>query len=88
MTIYVEGDSVRALYVDNEGHVIRYVSPTTGDAGASSAVLVSDPSQQGPAFRLTYVPTAEGAVAGTFEIARPGSTDFKAYLSWRMSRPK
>ena len=45
------GRSYKAIYFDNEGHVIHYdlsiPTPTT-------AVFVSSPSQPGPQFRLSY----------------------------------
>jgi hypothetical protein len=45
------GQPYRAIYFDNEGHVIHYeVSVPT----ASSVIFLSDPSRPGPQFRLSY----------------------------------
>ncbi len=83
MIVYVEQAKVRADYYDNEGHVIRYAvtSPSSGEA-----VFVSDVSSGAPGYRLTYRLDAAGEMAGKFEIAPPGTGDFKTYLTWKMHR--
>jgi hypothetical protein len=80
MVIYAEGDTVRADYYDNEGHVIRYVVrvPAPG-----TAVFVSAPVGNGPRYRLTYAQTGASTVDGRFEIAPPSAPEtFRTYLSW------
>src|SRR5262245_55240553 len=63
----------RAIYFDSEGHVIRY-EITQG--GANAATFQSEPSQQGPRYRLTY--TRSGAtLSGIFAIAGAGTQDYK-----------
>ncbi len=85
MVIYAaSGGTVRADYYDSEGHIIRYAvqSPAPGEA-----VLVSDPADGAPRFRLTYKLASPGVLKGTFEIAPPGAGDaFKPYLSWESRR--
>jgi len=66
LTVFAEGGRLRALYLDNEGHVIRYaVQPL--DRGV---VFQSEPAP-GPAFRLTYTSRGEGAATVAFAIAPP-----------------
>jgi hypothetical protein len=72
------GQPMKAIYFDNEGHVIHY-EVTTPDA--TTAVFLSDASQPGPQFRLTY--ELKGAVmTGKFQMHMPGSADWKSYLEW------
>ncbi len=79
MLIYrAPGSGIRAVYVDNEDHVIQY-SVTTAD-NPRSAVFLSDETAGAPRFRLTYRMKPDGTVAITFDIAPPGAKDFKTYL--------
>lgn len=82
--IYPEGPAgaLRAIYFDNEGHVIHY-SVTAPKAG--SLVLLSDATQPGPQFRLSYELTG-GVMAGKFQIRMPGQADFVSYLEWTGGR--
>jgi hypothetical protein len=70
--------SYKALYCDNEGHVIRYdlsfPTPTT-------AVFVSSPSQPGPQFRLSYE-LRGSTMYGRFQMRMSGESEFKSYLEW------
>ena len=45
------GKSFKAIYFDNEGHVLYYDVSTPSDR---LAVFLSDPAAPGPQFRLTY----------------------------------
>jgi hypothetical protein len=76
------GQPLKALYLDNEGHVIHYdVSTPT----ASSVVFLSEASRPGPRFRLSY--ELKGSVLfGKFQGLMPGQTEWKSYLEW--SGPK
>jgi hypothetical protein len=72
------GQPLKAIYFDNEGHVIHY-DVSTPDA--TTAIFVSDSSQQGPQFRLTY--ELKGAVmSGKFQMRMPGQPEWKSYLEW------
>jgi hypothetical protein len=73
MVIYVEKD-LKAIYFDNEGHVIHY----TVEAGPDMVRFVSDQ------YRLTYRKTGE-KLALDFEIAPPGKP-FANYLHATLRR--
>lgn len=76
------GQPLRAIYFDNEGHVIHYTvtapTPTTAE-------FLSDTSQPGPQFRLFYQLKGE-AMSGKFQIRMPGQQEWKSYLEWTGSR--
>lgn len=78
--IYADGpeQGLRAIYFDNEGHVIHYsvALPKPG-----TAVLLSDPARPGPQFRLTYELSGD-QMAGKFQMKMPGQADFASYLEW------
>ena len=78
--VYRESDSapLRAIYFDNEGHVIRYdvTAPK-----ANTAVFLSPASEKEPQYRLIYE-LKGGVMEGEFQIRAPGQTDFKPYLQW------
>jgi hypothetical protein len=82
--IYPEapGQDLRAIYFDNEGHVIHYAVsvPRPG-----TVVLESDPGEPGPQFRLSYE-LNEAVLAGKFQIKMPGQADFGSYLEWSGGR--
>jgi hypothetical protein len=84
MVIYREGGGTRAIYFDNEGHVIRY----TVEAGGPDAVtFVSEAAAGTPRFRLSYKKLPDGRVGGKFEVAPPGKPEeFKTYLEWTAKR--
>ena len=72
------GQPYKAIYFDNEGHVIRY--EVTAES-ASAATFLSDPSSPGPQFRLQY--SLDGSImSGKFQMRMPGQTQFKSYLEW------
>src|SRR4051794_37503601 len=76
------GQPFKAIYFDNEGHVIHYsVSTPSPD----TAVFSSDPSQPRPQFRLIYE-GKNSVLNGKFEIRMPGRTEFKSYLEWSGSK--
>jgi hypothetical protein len=72
------GQPLKAIYFDNEGHVLHY-SVTTPTA--TSAVFLTDASQPGPAFRLSYE-LKDGTMFGKFQSRMPGQTEWKSYLEW------
>jgi len=72
------GQPLKAIYFDNEGHVIHYsVSAPT----ANSAVFISDAATPGPRFRLLYE-LKEGVMSGKFQMQMPGKADWISYLEW------
>lgn len=72
------GQPLKAIYFDNEGHVIHYdvSAPNT-----TTAVFLSDPSVPGPQFRLTYE-LKDSVMSGRFQMHLPGQTEWKSYLEW------
>lgn len=76
------GQGLRAIYFDNEGHVIHYAvttpSPTTAE-------FLSDRTAGGPQFRLFYE-LKGNVMSGKFQIRMPGQPDWKSYLEWTGSR--
>jgi hypothetical protein len=72
----------RAIYFDNEGHVIRYEVSTPAPG---IAVFVSEASQPGPRFRLVYE-LKETVMFGKFEMRMPGQAEFRPYLEWQGRR--
>jgi hypothetical protein len=72
------GQPLKAIYFDNEGHVIHYdvTTPT-----ATSVVFLSEPSRPGPQFRLTYE-LKDAQMFGKFQMQMPGQTEWKSYLEW------
>ena len=80
LVVYAETpeDKPRAIYFDSEGHVIRYNVTTPA---RNTAVFESDGSQPGPRYRLSYALDGKN-LNGKFEIAGPGTAEYKTYLSW------
>lgn len=71
--------SVKAIYFDNEGHVINYRVSVSADR--QSVVCVSDAVESAPRYRLTYLKKGPKSVTLTFEIAPPGKPDsFTRYI--------
>ena len=84
LLLFSENGQLRADYLDNEGHVIRYLVQAPN---ASTLVFVSDATAPGPRFRLTYTWPSKDRIDLTFEIAAPGpSTEFKPYIQARLHR--
>jgi hypothetical protein len=75
------GSPLKAIYFDNEGHVIHYeVSAST----PTSVVFLSE-AGRGPQFRLTYE-LAAGVMTGRFQMHMPGQSDWRTYLEWSGKR--
>jgi hypothetical protein len=86
MIVYNDADkTTRAIYFDNEGHVIRYSVEFVG--GRNAVTFLSDPEPSAPRYRLTYTQTAPERVSITFEIApHDNSQAFATYITstaWR-----
>ena len=68
---------LKAIYFDNEGHVIHY-DVSTPDA--KTAVFLSAASS-GPQFRLVYE-LKNAVMSGKFQVRMPGQAEWKSYLEW------
>ena len=64
MTVFVEGGALKGLYVDNEGHVIRYLV----SGSPEGACFLSEPGD-GPSYRMTYLRGRDERVTLRFEVA-------------------
>ena len=72
------GQPLKAIYFDNEGHVIHY---NVSAPDTASAVFVSDPASPGPQFRLIY--SRHGSsMSGKFQMRIPPKTEWTSYLEW------
>ncbi len=76
------GQPLKAIYFDNEGHVIHY---TVSTPDAATAVFLSDASQPGPQFRLIYE-LKNSVMSGKFQMHMPGQADWRSYLEWSGGR--
>lgn len=78
--IYPEGpgQALKAIYFDNEGHVIHY---SVSVPRPGMVVLLSDPGGPGPQFRLSY-DLGGNVMTGKFQMRMPGKADFGTYLEW------
>jgi hypothetical protein len=77
-----ESPTLKAIYFDNEGHVIHY-DVTTPEA--STAVFVSARSDSGPQYQLIYQ-LRSGVMSGKFQLRMPGQSHWKTYLEWSGAR--
>ena len=71
MIIYQQNGTPRAIYFDNEGHVIHYTVAFSSDT--SSVVFISEPMPSAPRFCFTYTKTALARIKIQFDIARLAS---------------
>ena len=69
----------RAIYFDNESHVIEYTASWSADG--KTLTFLSSGSAPGPRFRLVYKVLGPERISVGFDIAPPGSTEFKTYVS-------
>jgi hypothetical protein len=67
--------SLRAFYVDDEGHAINYLVSSPKE---NVAVFETDAAEHGPRFRLDYQMNPDRTLAITFSIAPPGGS-YKVY---------
>jgi hypothetical protein len=72
------GEPLKAIYFDNEGHIIHYSVSTPAP---DRVVFISDAGTPGPRFQLVYELKA-GVMSGKFEMQMPGKTDWMPYLEW------
>lgn len=81
MVVYAEsgGEPSRAIYFDNEGHVIHYTALFSD--GGKTLTFLSDAAPAAPRFRLTYTKVDDNSVSIKFEIAPPGKPEaFATYI--------
>jgi hypothetical protein len=72
-----KGKSPRAIYFDNEGHVINY----TVTSSPGEIVFLSEAAAAAPRLRLSYKKTGNDTVSIKFDFAPPGKPDaFRTYL--------
>ena len=77
----VTAAAIRAIYFDNEGHVIRY----NVEAAANQAVFTSEGSRNEPRYRMTYRAAGPNQLGFRFEIAEPGK-DLVRYIDAVLQR--
>lgn len=83
--LIVYADRSKAIYFDNEGHVIHYDISIEG-SGKAATFLSTDPSPL-PLFRLTYRQTSADELTVAFEISMSGKPeDLKPYVSGVVKR--
>jgi hypothetical protein len=81
MVIYEDPQTnlTRAIYFDNESHVINYAVTFSNDNG--NLIFTSEPSASTPRFRFTYHKPKDGRLTFEFEIAPPGKPEaFSKYV--------
>ena len=76
-------DGFRALYWDNEGHVIHY--RVSIPSRPNVVMFESEGPDKGPRFRLVHELASDGQLATEFAIAPPGG-DFKTYVKGTVRR--
>src|SRR6266704_5210217 len=75
----------RAIYFDNEGHVIHYTVEVL--EGGKTIQFLSEISPSRPGYRLTYTLTNKDSLTLTFEIAPPGMPPtYSTYIEARAAR--
>jgi len=85
MYFYFEAgqDAPRAIYFDNEKHVIQYL--VAFPSKPNTVMTESDPGQKGPRYRMTYELNADKTLKTVFFVAPPGQ-DFKPYVEGTLKR--
>lgn len=79
LIVFPEAGAFRAIYFDNEGHVIRYALEIAATGG--TVTFLSETAAGQPRFRLAYSRVSADQVKVQFAIAPPGKPDeFMPYL--------
>jgi hypothetical protein len=86
MVIYPgTGEESRAIYFDNEGHVIEYSAKWS--AGGDALTFLSKATAGAPQFRLEYKKIDAETLSVAFGMVPPGQDGaFKPYVSGRLKR--
>ncbi|MDP4204883.1 MAG: hypothetical protein Q8859_02685 [Bacteroidota bacterium] len=81
----ISENPAKAIYFDNEGHVLEY----TVTYSENSIIMTSSSISNGPRFRLSYTQISDKQVNVKFEFASPQKPDeFKAYLNGNSTKIK
>jgi hypothetical protein len=80
--VFVEDGKTKALYLDNEGHVIHYNLASL--LGSDGVEFLSE-GTQGPRMRLTYRKTGVNSIDLAFDLALPGK-EFENHVKASMRR--
>jgi len=85
MVVYPDGTGTpgKAIYFDNEGHVIHY----TISYPDKSIRLTSDKSTNAPVFRLTYSSLDDSTINTKFEMSQDGEK-FMTYIEGKSKKLK
>jgi hypothetical protein len=85
MVVYLDPSSAqaKAVYFDNEGHVINYAMSWLDN----SIVFTSEKVGNMPAFRLTYTPLDKDTMDTAFDMSQDGKT-FVTYIEGKSRRAK
>ena len=87
MIVYREAVAIKALYSDNEGHVIHYNVSLSPDK--KRITFLSERTTGQPQYRLTYENLGQDAVDVVFEIAPPDKPDqFSKYVEGVVRRKR
>lgn len=82
MIFHEQGRGMRALYVDNESHVIRYDIRVS--AAGDTLEFLSERQPGAPRFRLLYARTGERTADVSLDMAAPNAPDvFRHYVTGR-----
>jgi hypothetical protein len=74
----------RAVYFDNEGHVIEYAAAWSADR--KTLTFLSSAQARGPRFRLVYEFLSPDRLSAVFAVAPHGTLEFKTYVSGIIER--
>ena len=85
MLIYPDGQTLKADYVDGEGHAIHYVSAAVTPG---KSVTFTSAAGQGPVFRLTYELQSADALTVNFGMTPPGSGQFRPIATGILKKTK
>jgi len=87
LVIYPQPDSAgfKAVYFDNEGHVINYTIPLP--SRPDYVIFDSEAPEKSPRFQLVYETTKEGLLSVEFLMAPPGG-ELRSYTKGVLKREK
>jgi hypothetical protein len=79
LILYQENKFTKAVYFDNEGHIINYAVSFSQDS--SSVIFISDIIANSPRFRFIYTKASSEGMKFNFDFASPGKPEeFSKYL--------